>query len=116
MRFHVTSGPNAGLEHVGATDAEGMVSFTYSSTTPGTDVIVASFVNSHCVTITSTEATKEWVRPATAVCPIDAAINIEKWVNGHDANAAPGPSIPVGATLTWTFVDTDVAYYTGIVP
>lgn len=104
VRFQVTSGPNAGLEHVGATDAEGTVSFTYSSTTPGTDVIVASFVNSLGVTITSTEVTKEWVRPATAVCPIDAAIDIEKWVNGSDANTAPGPSIPVGATITWTFV------------
>ena len=37
------------------------------------------------------------------ICPKDAAIDIEKWVNGEDADEAPGPSIPVGAPVKWTY-------------
>lgn len=45
----------------------------------------------------------EWslVKPLT--CPEAAAIDVEKWVNGEDADEAPGPEIPVGETVTWTY-------------
>ncbi|HEX3129697.1 MAG TPA: hypothetical protein VH394_20345 [Thermoanaerobaculia bacterium] len=39
-------------------------------------------------------------------------IEILKVTNGQDANAAPGPSIPVGATVTWEYLVTN----TGDVP
>jgi hypothetical protein len=41
--------------------------------------------------------------PLPAVCPTDAAIELERRVNGEDADAPPGPEIPVGARLTWTY-------------
>ncbi len=41
-----------------------------------------------------------------------AAIHIVKFVNGQDANTAPGPSVTTGSTLTFTYVVTN----TGNVP
>ena len=35
------------------------------------------------------------------------AINIEKATNGHDADAAPGPTIVEGEPITWTYVVTN---------
>ncbi len=41
-----------------------------------------------------------------------ASIVIEKATNGQDANEAPGPVLPVGSTVTWTYLLTN----TGAVP
>jgi len=35
-------------------------------------------------------------------------IDLEKATNGHDADEPPGPSIPVGETVTWTYRVTNV--------
>jgi hypothetical protein len=44
-------------------------------------------------------------------------ISIRTFTNGDDANVAPGPSIPVGAPVTWTYVvtNTGVVQLIGIV-
>ena len=42
----------------------------------------------------------------------DPGIQIVKFVNGQDADSAPGPQVPVGSTLTFTYVVTN----TGNVP
>ncbi len=36
--------------------------------------------------------------------PVGAAVSIVKSTNGDDANAAPGPTIPLGSTVTWQYV------------
>ncbi len=46
------------------------------------------------------------------VQPLNAGLNIVKYTNGFDANEAPGPHVPVGSTVTWTYVVTN----TGEVP
>jgi hypothetical protein len=38
---------------------------------------------------------------------IDASIDIEKATNGQDADTPTGPTIPVGNTVTWTYVVTN---------
>lgn len=41
------------------------------------------------------------------VLPARPDIDIEKATNGFDADSAPGPSIPAGAPVTWTYVVTN---------
>ncbi len=38
------------------------------------------------------------------ICNCDAGISIEKATNGVDADSAPGPSVPQGDTVTWSYV------------
>jgi len=48
----------------------------------------------------------------TGVSADAPAVNIVKFVNGQDADSAPGPIVPVGSTVTFTYVVTN----TGNVP
>lgn len=63
VNFEIKSGPNAETTATGVTDGSGHVSFSYTGTSVGTDVIVASFMNSTGQLMTSNEATKVWTAP-----------------------------------------------------
>ena len=60
VQFAATSGPNAGRTGTGTTDANGMATFTYSSTATGTDTWHASVTNI-AGTITSNSVTVTWI-------------------------------------------------------
>ena len=48
--------------------------------------------------------------------PIGPEVDVEKFTNGEDADSTPGPEIPVGNTVTWTYVvkNTGTVSLTGI--
>jgi hypothetical protein len=65
VTFKVLSGPNAGKTGTGITNGSGVATFTYTSTTTGTDTIQASFVAKSGATVTSNTATKTWTSGGT---------------------------------------------------
>ena len=61
VTFAVTSGPNKGTEGTATTDASGEASFTYlGGPSPGTDEVVASFIDSLKNKHTSNTVTVDW--------------------------------------------------------
>ena len=60
VTFTVVAGPNAGLTATGVTDTNGQAFFTYTSATPGTDLIRASFTDSAGHTQSSDTVSKTW--------------------------------------------------------
>jgi len=66
ITFTIISGPNAGLTGTAVTNPSGIATFSYSSSTTGTDTIVASFIDpTNSATITSNTATKIWTSKTT---------------------------------------------------
>jgi hypothetical protein len=61
VTFEIISGPHAGTKSTVATNENGQAVFTYTGTSTGTDVIVASFIDSHQQKQTSAEVTKTWI-------------------------------------------------------
>ncbi len=89
--FEVISGPNTGLMGSDMTDAAGEATFTYASTDPGTDVIVARFVSSGGGTITSNQATKTWTDSGAQGCTRDAFLYFSDWDVDPTNDATPDP-------------------------
>jgi len=64
--FNVIAGPNAGQSGHVLTDADGVASFSYSSTVTGTDSVQASVTNINNGTFYSNPATVVWTAPPPA--------------------------------------------------
>src|SRR6202022_3681723 len=64
VTFKIISGPNVGLTATAVTDASGKATFTYASTSVGTDTIEAQFVTADGKTQTSNLAQKQWIQSA----------------------------------------------------
>ncbi len=67
--FEVTAGPNSGLMASATTDAGGEATFTWSSSAAGTDIVVASTVDSEGEPLVSNEAQKTWVTESECDIP-----------------------------------------------
>jgi hypothetical protein len=39
----------------------------------------------------------------TEILPAQSSIDLEKFTNGHDADTVPGPNIPIGDPVEWTY-------------
>jgi hypothetical protein len=103
VHFEVTSGPNAGTSGDAVTDANGEAQFTYTSSTTGTDHIVASFTDSQG-THTSNEVTKTWeggspppasltLSPPTATNTVGQKHCVTATVKDSSGNPTPGISV-----------------------
>jgi hypothetical protein len=111
VNFTVTSGSNAGTTGSGTTDADGNVSFTYTSNgTAGTDTIVASFTDTSGAMVKSREVTKNWVgcAPPEASCtPSQKVSNNPRYyrelVGKSDCYAAAELQLFVGDSATPSF-------------
>jgi len=90
VTFKVVSGPNDGLTGHGLTGTDGKATFTYTSRTPGTDQIQASFLDSTGKTQSSDLVTKTWVAGTTATITLAPAT----------ASNPVGTSHTVTATVT----------------
>ena len=74
VTFEIVEGPNAGITDTDVTDSEGKATFTYSSSSEGTDVIVASYENSQEKKISSNRVTKQWIDEPSNDVPEFSAI------------------------------------------
>ncbi len=107
VNFTVVSGPNAGLTGSAITDSNGHASFTYTSNSPGTDTIQASFENSQGVTVISSPVTKTWTPlpgPAIIVSKQVSSDNAT-WL---DADLPPGLIVTVGSNVYYRFNVTNI--------
>jgi uncharacterized repeat protein (TIGR01451 family) len=122
----VTNTGNVPLSNVAVTDNRVSSSAISCTGTPGGSNVIPSLAVGAFVTCsaTGTAVAGPYTNIGTAsdgnvsdTDPSDyfgaaPALSIEKATNGQDADAAPGPTIPVGSTVTWTYVVTN----TGNVP
>jgi uncharacterized repeat protein (TIGR01451 family) len=110
--YRVTNTGNVPLSGITVTDNQG-VTVTCPQTTllPGADMtctapdgagVTGQYENEGTVTATGagTEVTDTDLSHYFGVA---AGIDIEKFTNGADADNAPGPFIPVGDAVTWTY-------------
>jgi uncharacterized repeat protein (TIGR01451 family) len=98
----------------GDTNGNGLLDTTETWTYTATAVAVAGH-QTNTGTVTGTDNTTGAIvtdnNPANYFGDAPG-IQIVKFVNGHDADTAPGPNVPAGSTLTFTYVVTN----TGNVP
>jgi hypothetical protein len=117
--FEIIAGPNVGLTATGVTDGAGEVSFTWTSSAAGTDVVVARFVDSQQQLKTSNEARKTWedanpvqtivLTPENATNPINTSHTVTATVRDGSTplegvtvefEIVSGPHSPLTATAT----------------
>lgn len=77
------------------------------------DTFVVAAMSSLAIVLTSSFPAAVGVAAGqTGGDPPVTLVTIKKFTNGQDADVAPGPSIPVGDPVTWTYTITN----TGVVP
>ncbi len=116
-RYAVTNTGNVRLDSIVVTDdKEGLVSCPKTSLQPGesmtcsrTGVAVAcQYSNKGTVTATSPGGQSVTASDMSFYFGESRAdIDIDKWTNGVRPHSAPGPEIPVGSPVTWTYVVTN---------
>lgn len=92
VTFDVLSGPHAGDTGSSVTGADGTAPFSLTGTTPGTDVVRASFVDGRGVVQESNTATVTWAPPANSA---------------PEADAGDGATVPEGGTVPLSGSGTD---------
>jgi hypothetical protein len=65
VSFRIIDGPNTGQQFTARTNAQGVATATYTSRTPGTDTIEATFLDSQGRTRLSNQVTASWIENIT---------------------------------------------------
>jgi hypothetical protein len=119
--YRVTNSGNTDLINVVVTDDQGVpvicpkttLAQGESMTCTGNGIAVAGqYRNVGRATASTTDGTPVEESDPSHYNAGDAFVTIEKSTNGNDADSPPGPTIPVGDPITWTYVVTN----TGEVP
>ncbi len=112
--FEVISGPNVGLTGTDVTDADGLATFTWSSAVAGTDVVVASFVDSQGATVVSNEATKVWTDDGGGMddteAPVCAPVSFEFDGTNYAIRSSATDNVGI-ASATITRLTSNLAAY-----
>jgi hypothetical protein len=123
LTYEALNEGGAPLTAVAVTDSHGLVVSCPKATLEPGEAMTCTATTTvlggpqvHVGTVTASAPCEEVVRatdPAHYVGmppedPQVPAIDIEKLVNGQDADLPPGPSFPVGTPLLWTYVVTNV--------
>jgi len=122
--YIITNTGNVTLNNIVVTDDQGeIVTIPKTSLAPGESMtgtatgiaVSGQYTNIGTVTGLSPEGTEVSDSDPShyfGYVPAAPGIDIEKFTNGQNVTATPGPSIPVGTTVTWTYIVTN----TGNVP
>jgi uncharacterized repeat protein (TIGR01451 family) len=116
---YVVSNPGSRpLQNVAVSDDQGVVVSCPSTVVPaGTSMTCTgsgTVVAGQYTNLGTVDAELQNGTPVSASDPshyfgqAQAAVTLEKDTDGFDADVAPGPSLPVGATVTWSYVVTNV--------
>ncbi len=108
VHFEVVSGPNAGKSGVVKTETAGKAQFAYTSTTAGTDHIVATFVNAKGETESSNEVTETWEEVVEEGPSLDAIASSQ-----HQKSTITNLTTKEAGDLIVAFVGADGPYPTG---
>jgi uncharacterized repeat protein (TIGR01451 family) len=110
--YFVTNTGNLPLTGVALTDSKGVAvtcpadtlaaGATMMCTASGTAQL-GQYANTGTVTATTTDGATLTDSDPSHYYGVRSAIHIVKLTNGEDANTAPGPSIPVGDRVRWTY-------------
>ncbi|MFC1695440.1 hypothetical protein ACFL1C_04875 [Pseudomonadota bacterium] len=116
--YVVTNNSNVGLTAVTVTDDQGVaVSCPSDTLATGASMICTGSGTAEAgqyANIGTVTGTPPVGPPVTDTDPshyfgVASSIVIEKATNGEDADTAPGPQIPVGGTVSWTYVVTNTS-------
>ncbi|RLE15594.1 MAG: hypothetical protein DRJ50_15855, partial [Actinobacteria bacterium] len=124
--YVVTNPGNVDIHHVSVTDDMNVTPVYQSGDTNGDGILQHGLQHGEAWTYTATGSAVEGQyknlatadgrdsleNPVQATDPshyfgVKPSIDIEKSTNGEQADTAPGPFVPVGNTVTWTYVVTN---------
>ena len=114
--YVITNRSNGPLRDVSVSDDQGVAVTCPDSTMPAEETMTCTatgpavsgqYVNEGRVTGTSVVGETVSASDSSHYFGNDSGISLEKLTNGQDADTAPGPTLAVGGTVTWSYVVTN---------
>ncbi len=115
--YQVTNLASVAVANVSVSDDQGVaVSCPADSLAPGASMtctgsgtaVTGQYANLGQVTAELPDSTRVEASDPSHYFGENAAIDLEKFTNGENADAAPGPVIPAGDAVSWTYLVTNI--------